>query len=163
MRDKTCCFTGHRELPEKGKADIILRTTDAVMELISEGYYRFCAGGALGFDTIAALTVLLLKDLYQQVELHLILPCKDQARGWPPMNQALYLHTLSLADSVTFVSERYTRGCMHRRNRQLVDSSSACICFLTRPTGGTAYTVRYAQSQGLRIIPVAQALPPTSD
>ena len=162
MRDKTCCFTGHRKLPEKGRSKIALRTMDAVKGLISEGYYRFCAGGALGFDTLAALAVLLVRDMYPQIELHLILPCKDQARGWPPMDQARYLHILSLANSVTFVSESYTRDCMYRRNRQLVDSSSACICFLTQPTGGTAYTVRYAQAQGLRILPVAQLPAPES-
>lgn len=160
MRDKTCCFTGHRKLPEVGRAEIALKTTEVIEELLSEGYYRFCAGGALGFDKLAALTVLLMKDLSPQIELHLILPCKDQARSWSPMDQACYLHILSRADSVTFASESYTRDCMHRRNRQLVDSSSACICYLTRPTGGTACTVRYAQSQGLRLIPVAP--PPNS-
>lgn len=50
MRDKTCCFTGHRKLPEVGRAEIALKTTEAIEELLSEGYYRFCAGGALGFD-----------------------------------------------------------------------------------------------------------------
>ena len=44
---------------------------------------------------------------------------------------------------------------MHRRNRHLVDHSGTCICYLTRSTGGTAYTVDYARKKGLRIINVA--------
>ncbi len=35
------------------------------------------------------------------------------------------------------------------------DSSSACICFLTKHEGGTAYTVEYAKQKGLDIINVA--------
>ena len=37
MRDKTCCFTGHRKLPEVGRAEIALKTKEAIEELLSEG------------------------------------------------------------------------------------------------------------------------------
>ena len=37
MRDKTCCFTGHRKLPKTGRAEIALKTTEAIEELLSEG------------------------------------------------------------------------------------------------------------------------------
>lgn len=47
---------------------------------------------------------------------------------------------------------------MQKRNRHLVDNSSACICYLTKPTGGTAYTVNYASEHGLMIINIAQQL-----
>ena len=53
------------------------------------------------------------------------------------------------------MSEAYTQGCMHRRNRHLVDHSSVCICYLTGSSGGTAYTVNYARKQGLEIINIA--------
>ena len=41
---------------------------------------------------------------------------------------------------------------MHKRNRMLVDMSSICICYLTKDTGGTAYTVKYAEKQKLKIL-----------
>ena len=44
---------------------------------------------------------------------------------------------------------------MQKRNRHLVDNSSACICYLTKSAGGTAYTVNYARRMGLRIINIA--------
>ena len=53
------------------------------------------------------------------------------------------------------VSRQYTRGCMHERNRHLVDNSSVCVCYLNRESGGTAYTVRYARERGLEIINLA--------
>ena len=45
---------------------------------------------------------------------------------------------------------------MHKRNRHLVDNSSLCICYLTKQSGGTAYTVSYAESHDLKIVNVAQ-------
>lgn len=34
----------------------------------------------------------------------------------------------------------------------MVDFSSVCIAYQYKATGGTAYTTRYAQNRGLRII-----------
>lgn len=45
---------------------------------------------------------------------------------------------------------------MFKRNRHLVDNSSVCICYQTKETGGTAYTVEYARKHGLRIINLAE-------
>lgn len=49
-----------------------------------------------------------------------------------------------------------TRGCMHKRNRHLVDNSSACISYLTENKGGTFYTVNYAKSKGVEVINIAE-------
>ena len=46
---------------------------------------------------------------------------------------------------------------MQKRNRHLVDNSSICICYLTKPTGGTAYTVNYARRCSLQILNIAQS------
>ncbi len=59
------------------------------------------------------------------------------------------------ADKVVYTSQEYTRGCMFKRNRYLVDNSGVCVCYLARDAGGTAYTVNYAKRQGLEIINLA--------
>lgn len=64
MKEKTCCFTGHREIPSKAYQRLFSKTEEMVESLIKEGYLFFGAGGALGFDTIAALVVLKLKEKY---------------------------------------------------------------------------------------------------
>ena len=87
------------------------------------------AGGALGFDTLAAKTVLDIM-VYEDIKRR--------------------------SDKIVYVSREYTPDCMHRRNRHLVDHSGTCICYLTRSTGGTAYTVDYARRKGLRIINLAE-------
>ena len=45
---------------------------------------------------------------------------------------------------------------MHKRNRHLVDNSSLCIAYLTKESGGTAYTVNYARQSGLTIINIGK-------
>ena len=88
---------------------------------------RFAAGGALGFDTLAALAVLQMKVLFAELELTLVLPCKTQDRYWRQAEKELYREILSQADHVTYVSEQYTRGCIQKRNRLLVEGSSVCV------------------------------------
>ena len=127
-----------------------------MIEAIEQGYRYFGCGGALGFDTLAAQTVLRLREIYPEIRLILVLPCRDQTRGWKQADVAEYDRIMKAADKVTYTSEQYYSGCMHKRNRHLVDNSSLCICYLTEPSGGTAYTVNYARTQGLKIINVAE-------
>lgn len=54
MRSKTVCFTGHRELPADDLLEISKHLEDTLATLIEQGYRYFGAGGALGFDTLAA-------------------------------------------------------------------------------------------------------------
>lgn len=155
---KTCCFAGHRSLSsrEKLKAAVHLRKT--IEEQIKAGIMFYGAGGALGFDTLAAQTVLDMKKEYPQLRLILVLPCEDQTRGWRSEDIAVYEDIKGRSDKVVYASREYTPDCMHKRNRHLVDHSGTCICYLTRSTGGTAYTVDYARKKGLRIINVAKEI-----
>ena len=156
MRLQTCCFTGHRFLPENEKEKISLALESTVLSLIHSGYRYFGAGGALGFDTLAAQTVLRLRQSYPDIRLILVLPCVSQADKWSPADAAIYQEIIGQANKIVYTSHEYTAGCMFKRNRHLVDHSSVCICYLEKATGGTAYTVDYARKNGLRIINIAE-------
>ena len=140
MESRTACFTGHRELPTDDLPEISKRLEDTLVKMIEQGYRYFGAGGALGFDTLAAQVVLRLRERYPQIRLILVLPCLNQTRGWPQADIDAYEEIKRCADKVTYTSEHYFR---------------VCICYLTKPTGGTAYTVNYARRSGLRIINIA--------
>ena len=155
MKSQTCCFTGHRRIPLNQLEPLIQRLKNAVIACIKEGYLYFGTGGALGFDTLAAQAVLELKKDYPCIKLILILPCKTQAKRWRQEDIEKYGQILKAADKVVYTSQEYYNGCMHKRNRHLVDNSSVCICYLTQKTGGTYYTVNYASEHGLQIINVA--------
>lgn len=132
------------------------RLKTILIDLIENGYQYFGAGGALGFDTLAAQTILDLKTEYPQIKLILVLPCLSQTDGWSSNDKEIYERIKSSADKVVYTSEEYTRGCMHKRNRHLVDNSSVCVCYLTEKTGGTAYTVAYATKKNLLVINAAE-------
>lgn len=158
MREKTCCFTGHRHIPLQDQTCIALTLEKVIMGLYQKGFRHFEAGGALGFDTLAAKTVLNLRKRWPDMKLILILPCVTQTRGWMPEAIAEYERIKAQANRVFYTSQAYSRGCMHKRNRRLVDDSNVCVCYLTQSKGGTAYTVEYARSKKLEIINVANYL-----
>lgn len=130
---KTACFTGHRDI----NADIsalssLLRSI--LDRLITEQCVTdFYAGGAIGFDTLAADPVLRMREKYPQVKLHLILPCSnaEQTKNWTVEQVADFNRILGLADSVEYISDRYYNGCMKDRNARLVElASECCISYL---------------------------------
>lgn len=155
MREQTCCFTGHRQIPQGEQAEIIARLERTIINLNQKGVRFYGAGGALGFDTLAAKTVIHLRESCPSIKLILVLPCLTQTRGWRPGDIAEYERIKAQADKVVYTGQEYTRDCMHKRNRHLVDNSSVCICYLRKGSGGTAYTVGYAKKQGLKIINIA--------
>ena len=155
MRGQTCCFTEHRIIPLEEYDSIKEKTQETVEKLIEKGVCYFGAGGALGFDTLAAEVVLEAKKRHSEVKLILILQCYDQDRMWSAKDKRVYANIKAQADKIVYTSETYTRGCMHKRNRHLVDNSGYCICYLTKEEGGTYYTVNYARKEKLTIINVA--------
>jgi len=85
----------------------------------------------------------------------LVLPCLTQTRGWPAGDVEEYERIKAQADKVVYTSREYTKDCMLKRNRHLVDGSGVCICYLVKDSGGTAYTVHYAEEQGLEVVNIA--------
>lgn len=77
-------------------------------------------------------------------------------RGWSYEEKGLFEYILGHADEAFYVSENYYRGCMHKRNRYMVDNSAYCICYCTELKGGTHYTMKYAQSRGLEVVNIAE-------
>ena len=140
----------------KTKWKIEKKLKETLEALIDNGYCYFGAGGALGFDTIAAQTVLGLKKKHPEIKLILVLPCKNQTRGWEEKDVSVYESIIEQADKVVYTQEHYDRGCMFKRNRHLVDNSSVCVAYLTEEKGGTAYTVNYANQKGVKVINIAE-------
>lgn len=155
MKKQTCCFTGHRKIPPEQYERIAQRLKAEITALIHRGVVYFEASGALGFDTMAARAVLELKKDYPLIKLILVLPCKTQTRGWSQADKAIYEIIQKACDRYVYTSDEYVSGCMHKRNRRLVDDSRYCICYLAERSGGTAYTVEYAQKKGLTVINLA--------
>jgi len=150
-KKSTVCFTGHREIGGNTVA-IEAKVIEVAEELILQGYQCFCAGGARGFDALASRVILRLKEKYPFVRLMLVLPFLNQYEhetGWTDEDIAEYYHLKAAAHEVIHLQQSYSRGCYHKRNRYLVDTSSVCVAYQRSSHGGTAYTVRYAAEKGL--------------
>ena len=150
---KTACFTGHRNLGLDLNRGRLVR---CIEKAISKGCDTFVCGGALGFDTLAARTVLELKNIHPHIQLHMYLPCANQSERWSIAQKREYNRILSAADLVDRVTRPYYDGCMRERNYKMVDASDLCICYINNiERSGTAQTVRYAKRRGLIIVNVS--------
>ncbi len=153
--EKTCCFTGHRKIDCESMQMLSILLDKALASLISNGVNVFRTGGAMGFDTLAALKVIELRDKNKNIRLELFLPCREQADNWDKRSQEYYAYILAKADDVIYVRENYQKGCMLERNRKMVDGSDFCIGFCTSDKGGSAYTLNYAKKHNVRVINLA--------
>lgn len=155
---KTVCFSGHRQIPDHVIPTLHTLLLQAVEKQIQDGATIFRAGGAVGFDTIAALTVLSLRRRYPHIRLELILPCPTQASSWSAEERGLYEQIIGQADSYRYVSQGYYKGVYQVRNRALIEGADTCIAYLRTSTGGTAFTVAGALAKGLQVINLGDLL-----
>lgn len=153
MSNQTCCFTGHRKIPGVELERIREQTKEKIQQLIKNGVNRFICGGALGFDMLYGEIVAEIKQDCN-IQFILALPCRNQARYFSAAERATYQFLLSKADSVIYTSEGYYRGCMHKRNRYMVEHSGYLISYCIRESGGSYYTKKYAQTKGLVILDI---------
>ena len=158
MREKTCCFTGHRSVPLEDCEKIKNSLNKNIEELILNGVIFFGNGGARGFDMLAAESVILLREKYAHIKLIMVYPCKNHTLFWENDDVERYDKIKKSADKCVYLSDCYYDGCMQKRNRHLVDCSSYCVCYLKRSNGGAAYTVNYARKSGLSIINIADKI-----
>ena len=152
----TCCFTGHRPAGMPwGSNEMDSRCLELKYQLAKRlekayeaGYRHFICGMAQGADLYFAEAVLAMKEHHPEISLEAAVPCRDQAKSWDRAQQERREHILSLCDKATVLQESYSPGCMQRRNKYMVDSSSRVISAFSGSTGGTMSTLLYATRQG---------------
>ena len=151
MENKVCAFSGHRNLNSGGFDNALLDRV--ILDLIKMGTNTFLCGMAQGFDLAAAQSVLQYKERYD-IHLTACLPCANQSDTFSEKNRGIYNSVLERCDKVITLSPEYHSGCMHERDRFMVDNSDVLVCYLRRNSGGTFYTVNYARKCGRKIIEI---------
>lgn len=157
MSDKTTCtLCGLRphKLPRSvDYVKLIERLEHEIRASIFAGYTIFQSGMAMGADIEGAELVNRLKREFPHIRLHCFLPCETQANNWPEDWRERYFDLLAQADEVYCLQTRYSKGCMLRRNRTMVDKSARVIAIHDGVTGGgTAYTIDYAKKKNIRVV-----------
>lgn len=142
---KSCCITGHREIPAYKIAYVETELRKSILAAIEDGYTRFINGGAAGADLLFATIVAELKEQGRPLILEAALPYAGRKQSKDRDFQKM----LGACDVVKVCSERYNRGCYFVRNRYMVDKSSRVFAVYDgRESGGTVYTMQYARDKG---------------
>jgi len=158
---KTLCFSGHRtEKMPKGRNEFNLMIQSLIYEInkaIMDGYDTFMFGACYGFDLICAEQILLRKQIIRHtdpvnIKLVAVVPFEEQASRWKTNDREKYFNILSKCDEVITLNKHYQSGCYYERNRYMVDNSSRLICYYDGRSGGTRYTIEYAESKSIPMI-----------
>ena len=137
---KSCAFTGHREIKSDFSPQVLKKEVENL--IVQENVKTFYVGMAMGFDLLAAETVLKVKKKYD-VKLVACIPYYGQEKYFSEKDKKRYLNVLKKCDESVMVSEKYYKGCLLKRNRYMVDNADFLIAYLRKDSGGTAYTVNY--------------------
>ena len=153
----TVCFTGHRQIPDSHKEAVKELLPQVLSGLYARGARIFKAGGAVGFDTMAAQAVIDLKAQTRDrdIKLVLCLAAPDQAKRFSAFDKIIYKLVLENSDFVTYSSDKSTSESYFARNRKLVEGSDVCVAYCTEQKGGTYYTCKQALLGGVEFINIA--------
>lgn len=164
MEDRAfkCAFTGHRESKlaenwsEYSSEYRALKQymLNAIENVYQSGIHYFICGMAHGCDLYFAETVLEFKQEHPDVELEAAIPYAGQADRWNEHLRQRYEAVLRACSKCTVIQQAYTRDCMMRRNRYMVDNAAVLIAVYNGTPGGTRNTILYAMRQGLEIIEI---------
>jgi uncharacterized phage-like protein YoqJ len=158
-----CCVTGHRPKgfpfprdKENELYDLYLRKLkEEIKMLIGEGYDHFISGMAEGADLDFAVCVAELRQSGYKIILEAALPYPVPSRKSEiPVCENSRENLLHKYDIIVEVSPHYFRGCMHKRNRYMVDHTSLLIAAFDGTPGGTSRTVEYALRRGLAVVDI---------
>ena len=147
---RVCAVTGHRVLEKNFSSS---RLENILTRVIQAGFNTFLVGMAIGFD-IECLKILnkLKKDF--QIKTIACIPCESQDYKFTKEQKEEYENLLQTVDEKVLISKTYTKYCMMKRNRYMVDNCSLLIAYLKRDFGGTFNTVEYAKHKGIQILPI---------
>ncbi len=157
---EVCSFTGHRpsKLPFPwDKSCCAYRRLrglirEEIAKLAEKGVRYFQTGMARGIDLMCGEIVLELTERYD-INLICVIPCLNQCMGWEKEDRGAYDRLLHEATGVVQVTDRhYSKGCMLKRDRYLVDTAQYLISVFDGKKGGTLFTIHYAMRKKRTVI-----------
>lgn len=152
-------FTGHRpeKLPFFGEDDPLCielkeRIYKEISALADDGASEFYSGMARGVDIWCAEAVLRLKSERPGIRLIAVIPCPEQDSKWRAHEKQRRRDILEQCDKTITISPRYTKDCMLKRDRAMVDFCDVLLAVYNGKEGGTKYTIDYAKNKGRKTI-----------
>ena len=148
MAGKTCCMTGHRDIPEDRMEYVERELRREVLEAIREGYTRFISGFTDGAELVFAAVVAEQKKCRPGIFLEAAIPY----RGRLKTKDKRFRELLESCSGVKVMCPEYIPSCVFRRNRYMAGESQRVIAVYDgRERGGTLFTMRYAHALGREV------------
>ena len=149
MNKKVCCISGKRDIPPESEKTIREKLRFQIQKAINDSYTVFICGFARGTDIMAAEIIIDFKKQFGNavdIKLDAYLPY-DKMR-----NNKKIKELLKECDDITSCSPYYHRGCFLVRDKIMADNSDLLIAVTDEEeTGGTGYTIRYAEKIGIPV------------
>jgi len=157
MDGKTCCVTGHRDIPQKEITHVKAELQREIEKAIIDGFTHFMSGFADGVDQFFAANVLELKKENSTLELIAVIPYQKRLDNL--MKKPRTYEMLEACADIVVIQEEYQPSVYSHRNRYMVEHSDRVIAVYDgREKGGTAGTIRFTHmlKKELREIPVGK-------
>lgn len=148
MDEKTCCVTGHRDIPKEYLDHVEQELRREVQAAIENGFTRFISGFAEGVDLMFAAIVAEEKARRPGLFLEAAIPYPGRLKSKDQQFQKL----LKACDGIKVVCNTYSKSCFFQRNRYMVAESQRVIAVYDgREQGGTLFTMRDAHAAGREV------------
>lgn len=146
-------FTGHRKIRAEHLDHVRTCLASAIVRLYEYGCRDFYCGMAMGFDLLAAETVIGLKSVCPQIRLVAAIPFPGQERSYSDADKTRYRNALSFSDERVVLSDRYGRNAYRIRNTFMIEHASHVIAYYDTSVrySGTGQTMRMAEKKGCHI------------
>lgn len=161
MQKKTCCVTGHRNLPQKEINRVKTALRREIEKAVNDGFTRFMSGFAEGVDQYFAEIVLEMRKSNPVLELVAVIPYQKRLDNLREKKRTYEM--LENCAEVVVIREEYQPSVYSHRNRYMVEHSDRVIAVYDgREKGGTAGTIRFTHTlkRELREIPVGKIIVP---
>ena len=145
MQEKTCCVTGHRDIPDEQVSHIKKSLEQEIDRAISDGFSCFISGFADGVDLLFAGSV--AERITKNPALKLIAAIPYRRRLDTLQKSERTKALIDLCNEIYVAAEDYRPSVYAKRNRYMVDRSERVIAVYDgREKGGTVGTIRLAHT-----------------
>lgn len=157
MEKKTCCVTGHRDLPQDQINYVKAVLLREIEKAVTDGFTCFMSGFAEGVDQYFVEMVMEKQKDNPALELIAVIPYRKRLDSLRAKGQTFEM--LEACTDVIVMQEEYHPSVYSHRNRYMAQHSDRVIAVYDgREKGGTVRTIRFAHQmkKELREIPVGE-------
>ena len=161
MKEKTCCITGPRDIPQREINVVQAALRRDIDRAVTDGYTCFMSGFADGVEQYFAALVMKLQKENPALKLIAVIPYQKRLNNLKAKTRTYEM--LEACADVIVMQEEYRPSVYSHRNRYMAGHSDRVIAVYDgREKGGTVRMIRFAHlmKKELREIPVGKIVIP---